>query len=98
MPLLLLTLQRNYRWYFVGDMLFTDGFIDEKLKKLVKLHMVFCRLYEKLLERNTDVKKRVGFFGALCPSINPSIYLLLMDSPTYKKLPTRVFLTCCFRS
>jgi hypothetical protein len=50
-----------------------------------------CRLYGKLPEENTYGMKCINFFGALCPSLNPSVNLLPTNSPTDQKLPTRVF-------
>jgi hypothetical protein len=47
----------------------------------MELHTVFCRLYDKLPERDTDGMKQV-FFGALYLFLNLSVNLFLMDSPT----------------
>ena len=55
--------------------------------------MIFRRLYDKLPKGNTNIMKKVKFFGTLCLSVNLLVNLLPMNSPTNQKLSTIVFST-----
>jgi len=90
--LLLLTLWHNYRWYSIGDIIFTNIYIVRKIKVPDRIaygipSVIWQTSREKY--RRNEVDK---FFCVFYPFVNPSVNLLLIDP----KLMTRVFLMDCF--
>jgi hypothetical protein len=74
----------------ITDSLF-DGFIDRREKSSMEWHTVFLLVIYYIQQwKYQQHKAGEVFFDALCPSVNPSVKLLLTDSPT-RVLPIDYF-------